>query len=176
VEGCCEHCKEPSGSIKCWGILEWLHNWQLLRKGSAPWVTKKFKLYSIAFCNSIYDAVESQTSFWDNETYWKVTPRRGLDKTVSGTSIWPCFPGRIVSVHSRDRLCLESHFASKSRALVYQAQKTGRDYSVTNSFSFHYISHLLSCFVFAMNVPHLTPARANESLHNKRMTDSIDCV
>jgi hypothetical protein len=24
------------GSIKCWEVLEWLHNWQLLKKGSAP--------------------------------------------------------------------------------------------------------------------------------------------
>jgi hypothetical protein len=24
---------EPSGSIKCWGVLEGLHNWQLLKKG-----------------------------------------------------------------------------------------------------------------------------------------------
>jgi hypothetical protein len=27
---------EPSGSIKCWEFLEWLHNWQLLKKDSAP--------------------------------------------------------------------------------------------------------------------------------------------
>jgi hypothetical protein len=27
---------EPSGSIKCWKVLEWLHNWQLVKKGSAP--------------------------------------------------------------------------------------------------------------------------------------------
>jgi hypothetical protein len=31
----CEHGNEPSGSIKCWEFLE-LHNWQLLKKGSAP--------------------------------------------------------------------------------------------------------------------------------------------
>jgi hypothetical protein len=36
VEGSCEHGDEPSGSLKCWKILEYLHNWQLLRKGSAP--------------------------------------------------------------------------------------------------------------------------------------------
>jgi hypothetical protein len=24
------------GSLKCWEILEWLHNWQLLKMGSAP--------------------------------------------------------------------------------------------------------------------------------------------
>jgi hypothetical protein len=28
---------EPSGSIKCWELLEWLHNWLLLKKGSATW-------------------------------------------------------------------------------------------------------------------------------------------
>jgi hypothetical protein len=36
VEGSCEHGIEPSGSIKCWEVLEWLHNWRLLKKGSAP--------------------------------------------------------------------------------------------------------------------------------------------
>jgi hypothetical protein len=35
-EGSCEHGNEPSGFIKCWEVLEWLHNWQLLKKGSAP--------------------------------------------------------------------------------------------------------------------------------------------
>jgi hypothetical protein len=35
-EGSCEHGNEPSGSIQCWEILEWLHDWRLLRKGSAP--------------------------------------------------------------------------------------------------------------------------------------------
>jgi hypothetical protein len=35
MKGSCEHGNEPSGSIKCWEVLEWLHNWQLLKKGSA---------------------------------------------------------------------------------------------------------------------------------------------
>jgi hypothetical protein len=35
-EGSCEHGNEPSVSIKRWEVLEWLHNWQLLKKGSAP--------------------------------------------------------------------------------------------------------------------------------------------
>jgi hypothetical protein len=25
------------GSIKCWEILEWLRNWRLVKKDSAPW-------------------------------------------------------------------------------------------------------------------------------------------
>jgi hypothetical protein len=27
VESSCEYCNEPCGSIKCWEIVEWLHNW-----------------------------------------------------------------------------------------------------------------------------------------------------
>jgi hypothetical protein len=34
--GHCEHGNEPSGSIKCWEILEQLNNWRLLKKDSAP--------------------------------------------------------------------------------------------------------------------------------------------
>jgi hypothetical protein len=36
VEGSFEHGNEPSGFINCWQVPEWLYNWQLLRKGSAP--------------------------------------------------------------------------------------------------------------------------------------------
>jgi hypothetical protein len=35
-EGSREHGDEPSGSIKSWEVLKWLHNWQFLNKGSAP--------------------------------------------------------------------------------------------------------------------------------------------
>jgi hypothetical protein len=37
VVGLCEYVNELSGSIKCWEVLEWLHNWWLLEKGSASW-------------------------------------------------------------------------------------------------------------------------------------------
>jgi hypothetical protein len=40
VEGSCEHGDEPSGSIKCWEVLEQLYNWRLLKKGSAPSVSE----------------------------------------------------------------------------------------------------------------------------------------
>jgi hypothetical protein len=36
VEGSCEHDNKPSGSIKCWEVLEWQHIWRLLKKDSAP--------------------------------------------------------------------------------------------------------------------------------------------
>jgi hypothetical protein len=36
MEGSCEHGNEPSGSIKHWEVLEWLHNWRVLKKGSVP--------------------------------------------------------------------------------------------------------------------------------------------
>jgi hypothetical protein len=32
-----EYGNEPSGSINCWEVLEWLYNWQLVKKRSAPW-------------------------------------------------------------------------------------------------------------------------------------------
>jgi hypothetical protein len=37
VEDSREHDREPSGSIKCWEVLEWM---QLLQKGSAPQVSE----------------------------------------------------------------------------------------------------------------------------------------
>jgi hypothetical protein len=37
-EGSCEHGNEPSGSMNCWEVLEWLHKWQPLKKGSVPWI------------------------------------------------------------------------------------------------------------------------------------------
>jgi hypothetical protein len=43
--GSCEHGNEPSGSIKCWEFVEWLRNWQLLKKASAPCVSE-WALYS----------------------------------------------------------------------------------------------------------------------------------
>jgi hypothetical protein len=36
MEGSFEHGDGPSGSLRLLGFSEWLHNWQLLRKGSAP--------------------------------------------------------------------------------------------------------------------------------------------
>jgi hypothetical protein len=36
VEGSFEHGNETAGSIKCWEVLEYVHNWQLLKKGSLP--------------------------------------------------------------------------------------------------------------------------------------------
>jgi hypothetical protein len=43
-EGSCEHSIEPSGSVKCSETLEGLHNWRLLKKGSAPQVSKFIRL------------------------------------------------------------------------------------------------------------------------------------
>jgi hypothetical protein len=46
VEGSCEHGDETSGSLNCWEVLERLHNWQLLKKGSAPQVSKYLASYA----------------------------------------------------------------------------------------------------------------------------------
>jgi hypothetical protein len=55
VEGSCENGIEHSGSIKCWEVLEWLYNWQLLKKGSAPCVSKygSHSMYLHAFIMSL---------------------------------------------------------------------------------------------------------------------------
>jgi hypothetical protein len=34
------HGNEPPDSIKRWEVLGWLHNWQHLKMGSAPWVSE----------------------------------------------------------------------------------------------------------------------------------------
>jgi hypothetical protein len=36
MEGSCERGNERSGLIKRWEVLEWLHSWRLLKKGSVP--------------------------------------------------------------------------------------------------------------------------------------------
>jgi hypothetical protein len=36
VEGSYDYDNKLLGSVKCWEILEQLHNWRLLEKGSAP--------------------------------------------------------------------------------------------------------------------------------------------
>jgi hypothetical protein len=36
-EGSCEHGNEPLSSITFWEILEQLHEWRFLKKGSVPW-------------------------------------------------------------------------------------------------------------------------------------------
>jgi hypothetical protein len=60
VEGSCEHGNEPSGSIKCWEVLEWLHNWQLLKKGSALWVSNVV----LAYRAPLTKYMENSTRTW----------------------------------------------------------------------------------------------------------------
>jgi hypothetical protein len=50
VEGSCEDGIEPSGSIKCWEVLEGLHNWRILKKGSVLYVSK-YKVEIVQTCN-----------------------------------------------------------------------------------------------------------------------------
>jgi hypothetical protein len=37
VESFSEWGNKPPGSIKCWEVTEWLHNWRPLEQCSAPW-------------------------------------------------------------------------------------------------------------------------------------------
>jgi hypothetical protein len=36
VEGSCECGNELLGSIKCWEVFKWVHNWRFCKKGSTP--------------------------------------------------------------------------------------------------------------------------------------------
>jgi hypothetical protein len=36
VKGSCEQGNTPSGCIKCWEVLEYMSDWRLLKKDSAP--------------------------------------------------------------------------------------------------------------------------------------------
>jgi hypothetical protein len=49
VEGSCQRRNEPSGSIKSWEVLKWLHDWRLLKKGSAPRVSEWYRTTSLRF-------------------------------------------------------------------------------------------------------------------------------
>jgi hypothetical protein len=62
VDGSCEHGIEPSGSIKCWEVLEGLHNWRLLKKGSAAQVSIKNNV------TSLYGSVQ-KSYLKDNRRY-----------------------------------------------------------------------------------------------------------
>jgi hypothetical protein len=44
VEGSWEHGNEPSGSIKCWAVLEYLHSWPS-RRAQLHEVSHKFCYY-----------------------------------------------------------------------------------------------------------------------------------
>jgi hypothetical protein len=37
VAGCCEHCNEPSGSVRCKEFRKWFRIRWFLKKDSAPW-------------------------------------------------------------------------------------------------------------------------------------------
>jgi hypothetical protein len=49
VKGSCEHGIETSGYIKCWEVLERLHNRLLNKEGSAPRVSE----YHILRCDDM---------------------------------------------------------------------------------------------------------------------------
>jgi hypothetical protein len=66
VEGSCEHGNKYSACIECWeirlkiigygkadnnwdhSVLEWLHNWRILKKSSAPWSCYYYYYYIVS--------------------------------------------------------------------------------------------------------------------------------
>jgi hypothetical protein len=47
-----------------WEVLEWLHNWQFLKKGSTPWVSECFELHYDPGVDSASNRNEHQESSW----------------------------------------------------------------------------------------------------------------
>jgi hypothetical protein len=43
----CEHGNEPSSSIKCRELIQYLGDWWLLKKRSAPWIYSFIYIYTI---------------------------------------------------------------------------------------------------------------------------------
>jgi hypothetical protein len=85
VEGFCEHGNEPPGSIKCWEVLEQLHSWQLLKKGSAPWVSELLRLFRrlVPYKNPPPETVktkEKPLTVSDRATYMTLSPERTFFK------------------------------------------------------------------------------------------------
>jgi hypothetical protein len=82
VEGSCKRGDEPPGSIKCWEVLELLHNKQLLKKGSAPWVSEWVSSYRTHFVFCPCDALtEISTPYTLYHTQESKFPR--------GTEVFP---------------------------------------------------------------------------------------
>jgi hypothetical protein len=59
VEASCEHCNKLSGSIKFWEILEWMSDWRLLKKGSAP---RSYVFLQNVVLSSSYTALQADTT------------------------------------------------------------------------------------------------------------------
>jgi hypothetical protein len=74
VEGSCEHGIEPPGSIKCWEVLEGLHNWRLLKKGSAPYVSK-LTTYTITIDTKYVYSILMQCSFLRKDLRFTPVPK-----------------------------------------------------------------------------------------------------
>jgi hypothetical protein len=80
VEGSCEYGDEPSSSLKLLGISEWLQNWQLLRKGSAPYISKVSKYFLKHFNSCILAYLKT---VYGLEVYVNIFAVRHLDGWIT---------------------------------------------------------------------------------------------
>jgi hypothetical protein len=77
VEGSCEHGNAPTGSINSWEVIEWLHNWHLLKKGSAPWVSEWQQIYVV------HTHTHTQWNFCNPK--WLTVPSLPKNRTTKGS-------------------------------------------------------------------------------------------
>jgi hypothetical protein len=84
-EGSCEHGNEPSGSIKCWEVLEWLHNWRILKKGSAPWVSDR-------------PSIGEKPNYWDHHAFcWSLMNFKRWKNTLGDEALTQTFCTYVIS-------------------------------------------------------------------------------
>jgi hypothetical protein len=119
VEGFCQHGNEPSGSIKCWKVLEWLHNWRLLTKGSAPWVSEL--MLKVRNPNSIlYNAVKINLKTPMNECDKRREKKTNTtNKVFSGNQQEPSFRSLFLSPSSEG---LYDEWPSRTKRLCSQSR------------------------------------------------------
>jgi hypothetical protein len=73
VEDSCEHGNEPSGCTEFWEILEWLSDWWLLKKGSAPWS-------ELVYC--MCSGFAAITDDWSNSCHVQLASDEGREVSV----------------------------------------------------------------------------------------------
>jgi hypothetical protein len=116
VEDSCEHGNEHSGSIKCWEFLEWLHNWWLLKKGSALRVSEatqcRYRLI-LRFCNEIFQlqslhGVEWYGRIWRQLHYRDYVASNGWMTTEELEIIWKEAIERVCNISRGRLLCFRT--------------------------------------------------------------------
>jgi hypothetical protein len=147
VEGCCEHGNEPSGSIKCWEVLEKLHSW---RRFYAVPITKKVNVLTASISQLI--AAEYSAEYTHN--YESALTRHDY-YFPSGWPVWQGASWPHFNVCSLD--CLLGYLADpQSRVpLIYNVniELAIGSYPETSQLIHSKLTFKISCKYFLQSLP-----------------------